>query len=305
MTCGVYRIIHIASGKHYIGSAKDIERRSVAHFGQLELGKHYNRHLQNAYIKYGRDAFRLEVAKECAESERLTWEQWFITDAWETGLLYNMNPIAGRGPNTPESIAKRLETMAAKSPEERAAWLKQLRTANLGKKRSSAAIKKFKKTMAAKTPIEKAITSEKMRATRMSMSPEEKASIYERVGASYRSTWAAKPQEEKAQHKQGILAIWESRSTEQRAAIREKIAASQRGKKRSPEAIEKNRAKSLGTKHSEETRRKMSDAHTGKKMSQECLDKRKATLAARSPEKTAEIYARTWATRRAQKAAKE
>ena len=298
MTCGVYRIIHIASGRNYIGSAKDIERRFLEHLRQLEAGKHPNRHLQNAYSKYGRDAFRLEVAKDCDENERLTWEQIYISDAWDSGLLYNMNPVAGRGPTTPEAIARRLKTMAAKSPEEKAVWLKNLRTANLGKKRSPEAIRKFRKTIASRTPIEKAISAEKLRATKAAMNPDEKADIYKRVGTSYKAIWEAKPQEEKEAHQQAIREAWKKQTPEQRQARGKKISAKLTGKKKSQEAVEKNRAKSLGTKHSLETRQKMSESRTGKKMSQACIERRKATWAAKSPEEKAEILARAWATRR-------
>ena len=305
MTCGIYRIIHVASGKNYVGSAKNIEKRAVAHLGQLELGKHYNRHLQNAYSKYGRDAFRLEIIKECAENERLTWEQRYISDAWDSGLLYNMNPVAGRGPSTSEAVAKRLATIAAKSPEEKAAWLERLRMANLGKKRSLESVEKFKATVAAKPTEERAAITKRMLATRAAMNPDEKASIYARVGESYRATWAAKSQEEKESHRQAILEVWRKKTLEQRESRAAKISASLMGKKASPEAIEKNRANRIGKKASAETRRKMSESRTGMKMSQECLDKRVATWAAKSPEELAEIRSKMWETRRRNKAAKE
>jgi hypothetical protein len=189
--------------------------------------------------------------------------------------------------------------MAAKSPEERAAWIEQIRKANLGKKRAPEAIKKFRKTVAARTPIEKEITAVKRRAAREAMPPEVKKAISQRVSASFRATWEAKPVEERQAHQQAILEVWALRTPEEKAVIAAKISAGLTGKKMSHEAIEKNRAKGIGKKASLETRQKMSRSQTGKKMSQECLDKRAATWAAKSPEEKAEIAAKSWATRRA------
>ena len=246
MTCGVYRIIHIASGRFYLGSSRNVEHRWKCHIRDLEAGSHHNRFLQRAYAKYGNRAFVFEIVQQSLESERLVWEQVYLDTAWGSGKLYNISPIAGRGP----------------SPR--------------GKKRSPESVKKFKATMAAKSPEEKAAIIEKMRETHMAISLERKREIYKRVSETFRATVAKKSAEERSAP---IRAMWAARTSEERKVLAAKISAKNTGRKQSPEAVEKNRAKSLGTTHSLETRQKMSRSHKGKKMSQECIDKRIATWA--------------------------
>jgi group I intron endonuclease len=54
---GVYMIRCTANGKVYVGSTYDCVRRESQHRSNLNKGKHYSRHLQNAWNKYGADAF--------------------------------------------------------------------------------------------------------------------------------------------------------------------------------------------------------------------------------------------------------
>lgn len=51
MTCGVYKIVHVKSGKFYIGSSQDIEKRIKRHFRELRLGYHHCSRLQKLYDK--------------------------------------------------------------------------------------------------------------------------------------------------------------------------------------------------------------------------------------------------------------
>lgn len=272
MTCGIYRILNVKSGKFYLGSSKNIEHRWKGHLRDLEAGNHHNVLLQRAYAKYGRDAFSFEVIVECPEKDRLRIEQSYLNNAWGSGALYNLCPLVGRLPSS------------------------------LGKKRSAEALEKFKATIASRTAEQRAATAEKMRRSIAAIPAAEKIERYQRVAEKVKATKAAKPKQEQSA---SYLKMWAERTAEERARIAAKISRRTKGKKRSPEAIEKNRAKGLGTKHSEETRRKMSESHTGMKMSQECLDKRKAAWAKKSPEELAEIRARMWATRKANKAARK
>lgn len=57
----IYRIINTADGKCYVGQTNDIESRKHSHFSLLNKGLHSNKKLQEAYNKYGKDAFRFEV----------------------------------------------------------------------------------------------------------------------------------------------------------------------------------------------------------------------------------------------------
>ena len=52
---GIYSIVHIVSGKPYIGSALDSEKRWSEHKHDLIYNCHDNQRLQNAWNKYGSD----------------------------------------------------------------------------------------------------------------------------------------------------------------------------------------------------------------------------------------------------------
>lgn len=49
---GVYQIYNEETGKRYIGSSIDVERRLKEHKRNLKAHRHSNQHLQNAWNKY-------------------------------------------------------------------------------------------------------------------------------------------------------------------------------------------------------------------------------------------------------------
>lgn len=61
MASGVYRIRCVITGKVYVGSSLDLDRRLYGHRRKLILGKHANAHLQASWNKHGPDAFVLEI----------------------------------------------------------------------------------------------------------------------------------------------------------------------------------------------------------------------------------------------------
>ena len=76
---GIYAITHIESGKQYIGSSLNIERRFRQHRYDLKNKTHQNRKVQNAWNKYGQDAFRFHILDYVEdENELLTWEQQWV-----------------------------------------------------------------------------------------------------------------------------------------------------------------------------------------------------------------------------------
>lgn len=58
---GVYCIRNKINDKRYIGSSWNIYDRWYMHKIELNENRHYNRHLQNAWNKYGEDAFEFSV----------------------------------------------------------------------------------------------------------------------------------------------------------------------------------------------------------------------------------------------------
>ena len=71
---GIYAII--IDNKYYIGQSVDIKRRWQEHRKDLKAGTHENKHLQNAYNKYGKAKF--EILLECEKEKLNEFERYFI-----------------------------------------------------------------------------------------------------------------------------------------------------------------------------------------------------------------------------------
>lgn len=93
--CGVYVIEQTGTGRFYIGSSTQIERRWYGHRRQLNAGKHHAPRLQHAWTKYGAEAFTFSVLEECAKEELLVEEQAYL-DVLKPA--FNSAPVAGRPP---------------------------------------------------------------------------------------------------------------------------------------------------------------------------------------------------------------
>lgn len=90
---GIYAIRHLQSGKLYVGSANDLERRFIEHRTTLDAKKHPNRHLQRAWNKYGNDAFTFEVLEYVEDARRLVErEQHWLdrTESYKRPRGYNL-----------------------------------------------------------------------------------------------------------------------------------------------------------------------------------------------------------------------
>lgn len=93
---GIYAILNLLNGKRYVGSAVNLERRQQGHFRDLRNGKNGNSYLQNAFNKYGNDAFGWIVLKYVEDLKMLlVWEDLYLKIYWPMGLLYNSCPTAG------------------------------------------------------------------------------------------------------------------------------------------------------------------------------------------------------------------
>ena len=101
---GIYKIINLQTGKYYVGSTKDFKKRKQTHFSGLKNNYHPNKHLQNAYNKYGIDNFKFEVVEYVQEELLLDIEQSYIDDSTKEDI-YNKTYIAGAGGYDALSIA--------------------------------------------------------------------------------------------------------------------------------------------------------------------------------------------------------
>lgn len=58
---GLYQIINLKNNKMYIGSAINLRRRIHKHYYELVTKTHNNKHLLNAFIKYGEECFSVNI----------------------------------------------------------------------------------------------------------------------------------------------------------------------------------------------------------------------------------------------------
>jgi len=93
MTAGTYEIRNKLDGMPYGGSSGNIEGRRTEHRWMLRNDRHHCAHLQNAWNKYGKDAFEFIILEEIEDDdERLAAEQAWLDVHWPD--CYNSAPCA-------------------------------------------------------------------------------------------------------------------------------------------------------------------------------------------------------------------
>lgn len=143
---GVYKITCTTTGKIYIGSAIDLRDRRRCHFKELRQNNHHNRYLQNAWNKYGEQAFTFEVLEYVLPMSLTAREQYWFNRLKPFGRKgYNLAPIAGSPlgiKRSPETIERMRQANLGKelSPEHR----EKIRQAGIGRKQSLTAIEKMR-----------------------------------------------------------------------------------------------------------------------------------------------------------------
>lgn len=93
MTSGIYQIKNTQSGKIYIGSSSDCERRFKAHRRNLEQENHRNIHLQRSWNKHSTDDFTFEIIEEVEPDDLLERENdhlFFFQSRHLWHLTYNI-----------------------------------------------------------------------------------------------------------------------------------------------------------------------------------------------------------------------
>lgn len=92
----IYAITNTANGKQYVGSACHFQRRWSEHLNQLRRGAHPNKRLQNAWQKYGSEAFVFSVIEYVADKASLISREQHWMDALNVVMAgYNIAPKAG------------------------------------------------------------------------------------------------------------------------------------------------------------------------------------------------------------------
>jgi len=88
---GIYAIVNTVNGHRYVGSSVNIRFRLQEHVRALKNGTH-NKRLQNAWNKYGENAFQFVILEQCERNRKimLEREQFYIDEQSE----YNLSKIA-------------------------------------------------------------------------------------------------------------------------------------------------------------------------------------------------------------------
>ena len=120
----IYRIVHLPTGREYIGSAVDFLKRASCHRVMLRAGKHHSKYLQNAFTKHSESEFAFGIVEIVSElGELVRREQIHIlarrpefnskqVSSSTLGFIYSeeskrrMSDAAKKRANTPEFKAR-------------------------------------------------------------------------------------------------------------------------------------------------------------------------------------------------------
>ena len=138
MSCGIYAIENLKTGKIYIGSSLDIEHRFSHHLFMLRSNKHSNPYLQNSWNKHGEDSFLFYIVEVTSDDLLVDREQYYIDNL----DCYNNRPAGRRDGFTVSVETIEKISVAAKEvgtrPEQKAARsfraIEQHKNGNFGRK---------------------------------------------------------------------------------------------------------------------------------------------------------------------------
>ena len=158
MAQGIYKIINVVNNKFYVGSTNDFKRRKTRHFSELRNGRHNNRYLQAAWIKYGEQAFVFVVVEDLPNGADLlaaenNWLKEHVgkeycynlgidATAPSLGLSGELSPTYGRK-RTPEE----LEAQSWKGRKHSSESIEKIRQHLIGKPKSAAVRAKISATL--------------------------------------------------------------------------------------------------------------------------------------------------------------
>lgn len=115
MSSGIYRIRNIASGKCYVGSAVNVDRRFGEHRSQLRAGTHHSAHMQRAWVMHGEQTFVFEEIEAVCPERLIEREQHWIDLLNAYGRSgYNASPTAGSSLGVKRSLLTRQRVSEAK-----------------------------------------------------------------------------------------------------------------------------------------------------------------------------------------------
>lgn len=93
---GIYKITNNVDGKVYIGKSINIKRRWKQHINDLDNNKHINKHLQNAWNKYGKKNFKFELLFKSDDEKEIDQKESYYIDLYKSNKRkYGYNLTSG------------------------------------------------------------------------------------------------------------------------------------------------------------------------------------------------------------------
>jgi len=86
---GIYEIFCIKTGKRYIGSSKDMNKRWQSHLNSLRRGDHHNYYLQKDFLRYGEDNFIFSIIEIVEDETNLYKREELFINSFKFNRLYN------------------------------------------------------------------------------------------------------------------------------------------------------------------------------------------------------------------------
>lgn len=90
---GIYRI-DINRFFYYGSAASSFFNRRSGHLNKLRKNEHANRHMQNAWNKYGEESFTFSIVEQCEPQKCLKAEQRYIDQFFGSENCMNLSPTA-------------------------------------------------------------------------------------------------------------------------------------------------------------------------------------------------------------------
>lgn len=113
MTIGLYRITDATTGRFYVGSSRNCERRFNEHRKHLRAGRHHSPALQGAWNKRGEAAFAFELIAVCwTADDALEVEQEWLDEHYGSKACLNGSRRARMPILAPEVRARAAEARA-------------------------------------------------------------------------------------------------------------------------------------------------------------------------------------------------
>ncbi len=209
-TSGIYRIRCTLTGKVYIGSSLNIDRRLYGHRRHLASGKHVNAHLQAAWNKYGPDAFEFEIVEIVEPTILLEVEQfyidWYQASDRERGFNIRLKAESNVGLPVSDETRRRIsiaqlghgasaETRAKIGAKHKGKTISlearaKMRAAKLGKKMSETARQNMAAAVRARGPEYHARLSESKKGNKNSLGRKQSPEVRVKISAASKAMWA-------------------------------------------------------------------------------------------------------------------